>query len=157
MIDFIELLDKLRYDTRTQIQTALGVVFVGALGFLIYGYGQDREYAKNSTLITDRIATTVKVDYMYGDDKHSVDLLNINTNEKYFDIPISKTCPLYYSFNKEEPIDVIRVEYLNGKTEEVWSEFDGLYQKVCSGKTKYEHNEASRASEEIKSGDVIPQ
>lgn len=144
MINFSEFLEKIQYDTPTQLKTGLIVAIIIASIFTIYNYNKDAEYSKNAILPTDRVATTVKVDYMYGDKKHSVDLVNIHTGEKYFDIPISTTCPMYFSFNQEEPIDVIRIDFIDGRTETTWSEFDGLYQKVCGNKIMYNHSEANK-------------
>ncbi len=76
----------------------------------------------------------------YNDEYHSVDLMNVGTSEIYFSIPISKNCIKYDEFNTETKIDVVKVDFIDGKTGETWSEFDGLYQAVCGGKVIYNHS-----------------
>lgn len=122
------------------LRIGLFVALVLAACFSFYEYSKKKEDEKKAILPTDKIAMTVKIDKEYNDEYHSVDLKNAGTSEIYFSIPISKNCIKYNEFNPETKIDVVKIDFIDGKTGETWSEFDGLYQAVCGGKVIYNHS-----------------
>lgn len=110
-------------------------------GFFGYDYFQKKEEAKNAIFVVDRIAMNVRVDYPYDEDQYgnNVDLINTNTQEIYFHVSLSKSCPGFHDNRDSNTIDVIRIVKFNSKTNEKFDEFDGAYQKICWGKTIYNH------------------
>ncbi len=122
------------------LRVGLFIALVLAGSFAFYEYSKKKDDEKKAILATDKVAMTVKINTEYNDEYHSVDLMNVGTSEIYFSIPISKNCIKYDEFNTETKIDVVKVDFIDGKTGETWSEFDGLYQAVCGGKVIYNHS-----------------
>ncbi len=122
------------------LRVGLFIALVLAGSFAFYEYSKKKDDEKKAILATDKVAMTVKINTEYNDEYHSVDLMNVGTSEIYFSIPISKNCIKYDEFNTETKIDVVKVDFIDGKTGETWIEFDGLYQAVCGGKVIYNHS-----------------
>lgn len=112
----------------------IGALSLIAFGFFIYIFF-DNKTKTNMTLVVERVPAQVRLlELKIDTDGFFVNIQDINTNEKFEQVFVSKLCPLSDKNQLGKVINIRKIVLYKIKDDVKTTNFEGLYEYLCTDK-----------------------